>query len=267
MDGTAAYRLIRRLVRLLLRIFYRRIDVAGLERVPAAGPVVIAANHHGAMVDAMLVMAIVPRPVTVLAKAPLFRHPLIGPFLRMIGAVPVHRRVEAGDDPRKNDAMFAATTAVLQAGGVVLIFPEGTSQPRPTLLPLRTGAARVLLAAAGHGRPDVALLPIGMTFHEPGTFRDASADVTVGEPVRTADVVATYGAAPEEAVRRLTARLSDAIRACLVEADDHYTLALVDTLESAWWDAAGGSRGDTTERLAFKQAVMRGARYLGEHAP
>jgi 1-acyl-sn-glycerol-3-phosphate acyltransferase len=269
MGGTAAYRLIHRLVRLLLWIFYRRIDVVGRERIPAVGPLIIAANHHGALVDAMLVMAVVPRAITVLAKAPLFRHPLIGPFLRLMGAVPVNRRLESGDDPRRNDAMFAAATAVLRAGGVMLIFPEGTSQPRPTLLPLRTGAARMLLAAeADAGGPcRVTLLPLGMTFHEPGTFRDASVDVTVGEPVPTADVIATYRDTPDEAVRRLTDRLSDAIRACLVEADDHYTLALVETLGSAWWDDAAPSVDDRTERLAFKQAVMRGARYLGEHAP
>lgn len=268
MGGTASYRLIRVLVRLLLWIFYRRIDVVRRERIPATGPLIIAANHHSALVDAMILIALVPRPITVLAKAPLFSHPLIGPFLRMMGAVPVHRRVESGLDPGKNDAMFAAATAVLRAGGVMLIFPEGTSQPRPTLLPLRTGAARLLLAADDDPREacGVTLLPVGMVFHAPGTFRDASVDVTVGDPVATADVIATYRQGPEDAVRRLTDRLTEAIRACLVEADDHYTLALVDTLESAWWDD-GATAGDRAERLAWKQAVMRGARYLGEREP
>jgi hypothetical protein len=113
----------------------------------------------------------------------------------------------------------------------------------------------------------VTLLPVGMVFHSPGTFRDASVDVTVGDPVATADAIAAYPEGPEDAVRGLTGRLTDAIRACIVEADDHYTLALVDTLESAWWDD-GGSAGDRrAERLAWKQAVMRGARYLGEREP
>jgi glycerol-3-phosphate O-acyltransferase/dihydroxyacetone phosphate acyltransferase len=269
MGGTAAYRLIRSLVRLLLWIFYRRIDVVGRERIPGTGPLIIAANHHSALVDAMILMAIVPRPITVLAKAPLFSHPLIGPFLRVMGAVPVNRRLESGVDPGKNDAMFAAATAVLRTGGVMLIFPEGTSQPRPTLLPLRTGAARMLLAAEDRppGPCGVTLLPVGMVFHAPGTFRDASVDVTVGDPVTTADVIAAYRQGPEDAVRRLTARLGEAIRACLVEADDHYTLALVDTLESAWWDDEAPAGDRRAERLAWKQAVMRGARYLGEHDP
>lgn len=270
MAGPVLYRVIRALVRLLVRIFYRRVEVVGAERIPARGPLILAANHHGALIDAMVLIAVVPRPLTVLAKAPLFSHPLIGPFLRAMGAVPVNRRLESGADPRKNDAMFAAAARVLHAGGAILIFPEGTSQPRPTLLPLRTGVARMLLAAEAdpRGPCGVTLLPVGMAFHAPGTFRDASVDVTVGAPVATTDAIAAFAADPEDAVRCLTARLADAIRACLVEADDHYTLALVETLESAWWDdgAAAGEDGPAA-RLAWKQAVMRGARYLGEHEP
>src|SRR6185369_3350021 len=165
------YRLVRALTRLLLWLFYGRVDVAGRERIPAAGGVVVAANHHNSVVDAMLIVAVFPRPVTVLANAPLFRHPLIGPFLRMMGAVPVQRRAEAGDDPRKNEAMFAAAIGALRRGGAVLIFPEGRTQPQPTLLPLRTGAARMMLGAvaAGDGEP-AALLPVGIVFHDPGTF-------------------------------------------------------------------------------------------------
>lgn len=40
------YRLFRAVIRLLLWLFYRRIEVVGRERVPEAGPAIIAANHH-----------------------------------------------------------------------------------------------------------------------------------------------------------------------------------------------------------------------------
>ena len=99
----------------------------------------------------MLLIATLDRPLRVLANAPLFRHPLIGPFLRLIGGLPVHRRKEAGDDPNKNAALFAATTAALRAGGAIAIFPEGRTQPEPALQEVRTGTARMLLAAAEGG--------------------------------------------------------------------------------------------------------------------
>ncbi|PYO18435.1 MAG: acyltransferase, partial [Candidatus Rokuibacteriota bacterium] len=206
------YRLVRGFIRLLLRLFYRRVNVVGAARIPAAGPLIIAANHHNSLVDPMLIMGTFPRRITVLAKAPLFRHPLIGPFLHAVGALPVNRRAEAGEDPPKNEAMFAAAIAHLRGDGAILIFPEGRTQPVPTLLPLRTGAARLLLGAkAPAGR--ITLLPVGLVFETPGTFREASALVAIGPPVSTDDCLAGYAAEPEATVRRLTERLASAIRA------------------------------------------------------
>ena len=273
---TPAYRVVRALSRFLLWLFYRRIDVVGRERIPEHGGVIIAANHHNSLVDAMLILVTVPRPVKVLAKAPLFRHPLIGPWLRMLGAVPVHRRAEAGDDPRRNDEMFAAAIEALRAGGAILIFPEGTTQPQPILMPLRTGAARLALGAeramAGEGR--VPILPVGMVFHDPGTFRSASVQITIGSPVPTADLVAAHRDHPEEAVRAITARLTEAIAARIVEAQDQYSLDLLAVLERAWREEAA-RRGEpepapgaaAAYALAWKQRVMRAASYLTAREP
>jgi glycerol-3-phosphate O-acyltransferase/dihydroxyacetone phosphate acyltransferase len=203
--GGFAYGLVRSLVRLLLQFFYRRIEVVGLDHVPAGGPLIVAANHHNSVVDAMLLIAVIPRRLRTLANAPLFAHPLIGPFLRLLGALPVHRRQEAGDDPTRNAALFAATTAALRVGEAILIFPEGRTQPEPVLLELRTGAARMLLAAeegtaAGAG---VTLLPVGLVFHRPGTFREGRALVLIGDPVPRVERTAE---SPELAARSLTER-------------------------------------------------------------
>lgn len=266
------YRLVRALTRLLLWLFYCRVELVGRERIPGEGGVIVAANHHNSVVDAMVIVAVSPRPVTVLANAPLFRHPLIGPFLRMMGAVPVQRRAEAGDDPRKNDAMFAAAIGALHRGGVVLIFPEGRTQPQPTLLPLRTGAARMMLGAVAAAEGEVlTLLPVGIVFHDPGTFRTGSVHVMIGTPVPTTDVVTAHRERPEEAVRLLTARLADGIRARIVEAEDRYTLELLAVLQRAWREEEGGARAtpapDEEQSLAWKQRVMNGARELSGREP
>lgn len=89
---SVGYRLVRHLARFLLGLFYRRVEIVGSEHIPTSGPVIFAVNHHNSIVDAMLLLAALPRRLVTLAKAPLFRHPLIGPFLRLLGALPVHRR-------------------------------------------------------------------------------------------------------------------------------------------------------------------------------
>src|SRR2546426_8868586 len=261
------YRLVRGFIRLLLRLFYRRVDVVGAERIPSSGPLIIAANHHTSLVAPMLIMATFPRRLPVLANAPLFRPPLVGPFLRAVGGLPVNRRKEAGDDPRKNEAMFATAIAPLRAGGAILICPEGRAQPVPTLLPLRTGVARLLLGTeAAGGRHGVTLLPVGLVFRMPGTFRVASALITVGARVQVDDCVAAYAAEPEATVRRLTERLAWAIRAQIVEAEDQHTLELASALERAWREERGGAAAAEAS-LAWRREVMRAARALAERAP
>src|SRR5213593_2373065 len=130
--------------------------------------------------------------------------------------------------------------SALCPGGVILIFPEGRTQPQPILLPLRTGAARLALGAeramGGTGR--VTLLPVGMVFHDPGTFRSASVQITIGGPIETADLTAAHRDRPEDAVRAITARLTESIGAQIVEAQDQYSLELLAVLERAWGEEA-----------------------------
>jgi glycerol-3-phosphate O-acyltransferase / dihydroxyacetone phosphate acyltransferase len=244
------------------------VDVIGAERIPRSGPLIVAANHHNALVDGVLLLAMVPRRLVSVAKAPLFSNPLIGPFLRLIGALPVHRRQDGGGDPGRNDQLFAASTATLGRGDAILIFPEGVSQPEPTLMPLRTGAARMLLAAEADAVGPVTLLPVGLMFHEPGTFRAGWALIAVGEPVETADLVALARTEPEEAARRLTARLGEALRGLLAEVDDRETLRLVEHAERLWrQERGGGAPRDAAASADWRRRATRAYRYLIQRDP
>ena len=153
--GGLGYRFVRGLTRLLLDLFYARVEVVGVEHVPATGPLIVAANHHNSIVDAMLLLVAIPRPVRTLANAPLFRHPLIGPFLHLIGALPVHRRQEAGNDPARNAALFAATTAALSRGGRDRHLPgrPHAARARPPGDSHRHGAHASRRRARGRRRP------------------------------------------------------------------------------------------------------------------
>jgi 1-acyl-sn-glycerol-3-phosphate acyltransferase len=243
------------------------VDVVGAERIPRHGPLIVAANHHNALVDAVLLLSTIPRRLVPVAKAPLFANPLIGPFLRVIGALPVHRRQEGGGDPARNAALFSASTDTLRGGGAILIFPEGVSQPEPTLMPLRTGAARMLLAAEAGGSSPVALLPVGLTFHEPGTFRTGWAVVSVGESVVAGDVTVLARAEPEEAARRLTARLDEALRGLITDVDDRQTLRLVGHAERLWRQERAGADWDAGTRVDWRRRATRAYRYLLHREP
>ena len=94
-----------------------RIDVQGAEHVPATGPVLLAGNHSG-FLDGPLVFLLSPRRTAALAKSSIF----VGPWPRLWGwldVVPVHR----GAPDR---AALRAGLAVLERGGALTVFPEGT---------------------------------------------------------------------------------------------------------------------------------------------
>ena len=258
-------RLIRAFVRALLAIFYRRLDVVGLDHLPARGPLIVAANHQNGLIDPMLLMAALPRPLRPLAKSGLFRHPIIAPFLHLARALPVQRRQDAGGDMSGNALMFREVSEALGRGEAILIFPEGVSQPEPTLMTLRTGAARLLLEAEASGTPAVTLLPVGLVLDEPGRFRSGNALVLIGEPVATADCVAMHRGDPVTAVRTLTDRLAAALRRQIVEAEDRETLRLMRLIERVWREESGTRANPRS--AAWLQRASRAYRWLRLAAP
>ena len=261
MPEPASSRLFRALARFLVSLFYRRVEVIGLDRVPPRGALVVAANHQQGLMDGLLLAASFPRPLRPIAKAPLFRYPIIGPVARLAGAIPVHRRQDQQGSVPDNDAMFAAARRALADGDAVLIFPEGVSQPEPTLMPLRTGAARLVL---GHeSGPALTLLPVGLMFHEPGTFRVGSAIILIGEPVP----VVAADATADDAVRRLTARLDTALRSLIVEAHDRHTLDLVHAAEEIWREEMPEVAADPLARARWRQRAARAHSYLSAAEP
>jgi 1-acyl-sn-glycerol-3-phosphate acyltransferase len=261
-SGGMGFAAVRGLIRLLLRVFYRRIEVVGAERIPAHGGLIVAANHPNSIVDAMILLAVVPRRLRTLAKAQLFQHPLVGPFLRVLGALPVNRRQEAGDDPRKNDALFAETTRTLREGGGIVIFPEGRTQPEPVLLELRTGAARMLLAALP---AQATLLPAGLVFRKPGIFREGDALVFFGEPISAEECLARASSDPELAARELTERLTHALRELIIEAEDLETLGVLEMAEDIW--SAGGQHRRGPDRVRWLRWAAERYRDLARREP
>jgi glycerol-3-phosphate O-acyltransferase / dihydroxyacetone phosphate acyltransferase len=265
----AASRLWGALARFLAALFYRRVEVVGLERVPPSGPLIVAASHQQGLMDGILLAAALPRRLRPIAKATLFRYPVIGQLARLSGAIPVYRRQDVGGDPVDNEAMFSAAWRALGRGEALLIFPEGMSQGEPTLMPLRTGTARLLLGAEREGggpvtalRPLTSLLPVGLMFHEPGTFRVGSALVLVGQAVSAADLLALPAAESDYAVRELTERLGEAIRRLIVEVRDRHALELVHAAEAIWREEMPDAAREGADRAAWRQRAARAHRYL-----
>jgi 1-acyl-sn-glycerol-3-phosphate acyltransferase len=204
-----------RLARLLIALFFREVEVVGRERVPRGVPLLLIANHVNSLIDPILVMGYVGARPRILAKSTLWRHPVVAPLLVLAGAVPVYRHQDDADVSKNLDT-FGRCRETLAAGGNVLLFPEGKSHNQPHQLPLKTGAARIALETESkHGPLGLQVVPVGLTFEAKDRF-GSRVLVFVGDPIPAAPFVEGYRAQARTAVRDLTARMSDELRAVTV---------------------------------------------------
>lgn len=135
--GDRRYRLIRRACALVGVPYFRpRIRLA--TPLPS-GPFLVACNHT-TMLDWAAIAYAIPRPVRFLITRDYYNLPYFRWFCRMGGAIPVrHGRIEA--------TSFRRALAVLEAGEIVGIFPEGRISPDGRLLPFQRGVADLALRA------------------------------------------------------------------------------------------------------------------------
>ena len=248
--------------RLVLRVFYRRIEAAGLPRVPASGPTILVLNHPNGLMDPLLLLCLSPRPVSFLAKSPLFTMPFVSLFVKAFGSIPVYRPEDPDADVRRNRETFAKARDLLRRGGVLALFPEGISHDEPRLMPLKSGAARIALGAASEG--PVTIVPAGLTYEARDIFR-SGALLCIAEPF-TVDPISLdeRGEPPRTAVKALTARLRVALEGATLQADDQATLDLAAAAEMLF--APGGEEG-LDARFAFRRLLLDKATLLRESHP
>src|SRR5580700_6216397 len=152
--------------RLLIRIFFREVEVEGADRLAPGVPTVLVANHLNGLVDGLLLMATLRRFPRFLGKSTLFKIAPLWPLLKLAGVVPVYRAKD-GLATSRNDSTFRTCRRMLARGGLVALFPEGISHDEPELQPLRTGAARIALGAAvDEGTEGVVVQPVGIVYDE-----------------------------------------------------------------------------------------------------
>jgi 1-acyl-sn-glycerol-3-phosphate acyltransferase len=196
----------------VLRVFFRDIEVVGLERIPRGVPLLVVANHVNALLDAVLIHAFLGLRPRILAKSTLWRHPVVAPLLLVAGAVPVYRRQDGLDTARNLDA-FRRCRSALARGEALLLFPEGTSHSHPYRLPLKTGAARIALGTVGGQGPlGLRVVPVGLRYEAKGEFR-SRVFIRVGEPLDPSPERERYAREGRAAVRALTTRIAHGLDA------------------------------------------------------
>lgn len=160
------YNIIKSILRFAMRFVFR-IKTVGEENFVNDGAAIAAINHRSNW-DAVVLGAVMPRPLGFMAKAELFENKLFAAFFKSIGAFPVHRG--------KSDITMVKTVLQrLKDGEIVAIFPEGT-RVKEGEKPVEAKNGAVMFAI----RSQVPVIPIKIS----GNYRWLSKiTVTIGKPV------------------------------------------------------------------------------------
>lgn len=150
---------------LVVRLLFRY-KAIGSDNIPASGGVILAGNHITGW-DPVFVACGTSRRVSYMAKAELFRIPVVGQIIRMVGQFPVKRGTVDRTAIKK-------AIDILLAGGTLGIFPEGTRH--------RDGAEHAGLTGVAYfaAKARATIVPIGISL---GRGIRPVALVRFGEPI------------------------------------------------------------------------------------
>lgn len=262
-------RLIVAVLRFAIRVYFRRVEVAGLENVPLNTPVIFVQNHPNALVDPVFLLCLAPRRVSFLGKSTLFRMPILGFFVRAIDTLPVYRRQDEGEDVTRNLETFVAARKLLASGGTIGICPEGVSHDEPRLRPIKTGAARIALGAVSTGEVfDLKIVPAGLYYTSKTSFR-SSVLLYCGKPIPVAPVqLEEDGNPPRAAVRELSDQIEVALREVMLDAEHEEALHTAARAERIFSATRQQDNDDSlTEELQLRQRFVKAYKILRERAP
>jgi 1-acyl-sn-glycerol-3-phosphate acyltransferase len=192
---------------------YFRWRVFNPERVPEAGPVILAANHASA-IDPPLIGAGVTRCVHMLARDTLFRFPVFGWVLRKWEAVPVDR--EGG-----GAAGLRAILHSLENKQAILLFPEGTRTRDGRLQPARSGIGLIVVKS---GAPVVPVRVFGTFEAYPRHKkipRPRRIAIKYGEPLRFDELCVEAQHCSKARLKEIYQEIADRVMGAIAKLEPH----------------------------------------------
>ena len=226
--------IIRKIVRRFIRIYYPVIHVTHPERLPKEGATLYIANHSNSLIDPVVIGITANRPVRFLAKAPLFKVPVLGTVTKAIGMIPAYR----GQDDKSSSSVRRNVESLNVAGENLAkslpmgIFPEGKSHDLVHMEQVKTGAARIAQRAVelSGGNMPVWVVPLGLNFEDKTRFR-SRIWVSVAEAVDASAWFKEHEGNEKQAMRELTNMLDERLKSVIVHLDDPRWEPLLDKLE------------------------------------
>ena len=151
-------------VRALLYLNFKRIEIHGLENIPR-GRVIFVGNHQNGLIDPLLIAAFNQRSTTFYTRASVFKNPIVSRILHYLGLLPIFRFRDGGRNLRNNIELFEKGANALIGGEAIALFPEGNHGAERRIRPLKKGVIRLLETIyQKDSSEEVFLVPVGFNY-------------------------------------------------------------------------------------------------------
>ena len=207
------YNFLRYYVDFVLKLSYRTVRYVGLEKIPQNGAVIYAPNHTNALMDALVILAMDRKPKVFVARADIFRKPILAKIFTFMRIMPIMRLRDGVDEVKKNYETIERSVDVLRDKVPFCIFPEGQHQAKYSSLPLSKGIFRIAFQAQ-ELMPDMPLyiVPVGIRYGSFFRFR-STVRIAIGDPINVGEYLAQLNeATPQEQMNIMRDELTERMR-------------------------------------------------------
>lgn len=267
------YEILRPIVRLSLRAYFKRIDVHGKEHLSYKN-LLLVSNHPSAMFDPLVVAVNSKKQLHFIAGAEWFGKGLKQWLFREhFNMIPVYRPWLASGQQKDNRDMFQECYVSLGKGETIIIYPEAESITVPWIRELKTGAARIKAGADAYLKKeniegDVKVVPIGLNYTNPHRFQSRLL-INVGEPVDFSRV--DQSGDPKEVAREMTECIHEAMQDQVlhIQEEEHFPVikAAIKLLTDAILDEIGVKKNDHVQAFVVQKGIIESMERIKKENP
>ena len=191
-DYDLGYSILKPYVDFLIKCSYNKILHVGRENVPTDGAIILAPNHTNTLMDALVVLASDNRRKVFVARADIFRAPILAKIFAFFKIMPIMRQRDGFRAVKQNQEIIDKAVDVLKDKVPFCIFPEGTHQAKYSLLPISKGIFKIAFQAQEQITDmPLYIVPVGIRYGDFFRFR-SSVRLQFGEAINVGKYIAEH---------------------------------------------------------------------------
>ena len=204
-----------------IRGYFKNHQYDGKENIPSNTGILYAVNHQNAFLDPIVIAGRTKEPTHFLARADIFKKPMVAKILSMIYMLPIYRQRDGVDTIKMNQKTFDTCFDILKNKGNVIIFPEGNHNYKKSLRPLKKGVSRIALGAAEKYNYDIDVKIVVLGLDYENHFKmNGSLYLNAGKPIDVSEYYENHKKNPSETINNLSERIYKTLDSLIINIRD-----------------------------------------------